>query len=145
MATTLIQLIRNWTDGERSAACAWVVGDAAKDSYVIQTNNIRNGLLFPYNTSIGSYKCPADRTRIVGSQVPRVRSYSISTAMNWYNSGAACDNSAVSHILIWKSPQISNPGHRRPRFFGMKKLSMTPTSVLPAKIASTTAPSGYSL
>ena len=47
------QLICNWTDGEASAPNAWVVGDAWKSSYAVQTNNIRNGLLFPYNTSLG--------------------------------------------------------------------------------------------
>ena len=71
------QLICNWTDGEQSAPNAWVVGDAWKSSYVVQTNNIRKGLLFPYNTSLGIYKCPADRTHILGSQLPRLRSVSI--------------------------------------------------------------------
>src|SRR5512137_588407 len=80
------RLICNWTDGEQSAAGAWVVGDAWKSSYVVQTNNIRNGLLFPYNTSLGIYKCPADTTHILGSQLPRIRSVSMSTAMNWVNS-----------------------------------------------------------
>ena len=104
------QLISNWTDGEKAAPCAWVVGDAWKDSYVLQTNNIRSGLLFQYNTSLGIYKCPADTAHILGSQVSRVRSVAISAAMNWANSGPTCDPSLQSQIVIWKSSQIISPG-----------------------------------
>ena len=104
------RLICNWTDGEKSAPGAWVVGDAWKDSYVLQTNNIRNGLLFPYNTSLGIYKCPADRTRILGSQLPRVRSVSMSTAMNWFNSGPNPGPGMQSQATYWKSAQVASAG-----------------------------------
>ena len=107
------QLIRNWTDGVKSANCAWVVGDAARDSTAIQTNNIRNGLLFAYNTSMGIYKCPADKTRIVATQTPRVRSYSMSTAMNWTNSGPNCLQTPQGGVPIWRVVQIINPGPSR--------------------------------
>ena len=104
------QLICNWTDGEQSAPNAWVVGDAWKSSYVVQTNNIRNGLLFPYNTSLGIYKCPADKTHILGSQLPRLRSVSMSTAMNWFNSGPSPDPSMLSQATYWKSAQLASAG-----------------------------------
>ena len=104
------QLICNWTDGELSAPNAWVVGDAWKSSYVVQTNNIRNGLLFPYNTSLGIYKCPADKTHILGSQLPRLRSVSMSTAMNWFNSGPSPDPSMQSQATFWKSAQLASAG-----------------------------------
>jgi prepilin-type N-terminal cleavage/methylation domain-containing protein/prepilin-type processing-associated H-X9-DG protein len=104
------RLIRNWTHGLRAAPCAWVVGDAANDSVLVQTNNIRNGALFQYNNSMGIYKCPTDRTRIAGSQFPRVRSYSLSSAMNWVNSGAVCDSSLEAGIKITKTANILNPG-----------------------------------
>ena len=104
------QLICNWTDGELSAPNAWVVGDAWKSSYVVQTNNIRNGLLFPYNTSLGIYKCPADKTHILGSQLPRLRSVSMSTAMNWFNSGPSPDPSMQSQATYWKSAQLASAG-----------------------------------
>ena len=74
------KLIQNWTDGERAAPCAWVVGDAARDPVNFQTNNLHAGKLWSYNSSLGIYKCPADRTRTFAS-VPataRVRSYAIS-------------------------------------------------------------------
>jgi len=103
------RLIRNWTDGKRAAPCAWVIGDAAQDAPNIQTNNIRNGALFQYNTSIGIYKCPSDRTKIIGAQAPRVRSYSISSGMNWINSGAACPDNLEQTIPIHKTSQILRP------------------------------------
>ena len=104
------QLICNWTDGELSASNAWVVGDAWKSSYVVQTNNIRNGLLFPYNTSLGIYKCPADLTHILGSQLPRLRSVSLSTAMNWVNSGPDPTPGMQSQATYWKSAQLASAG-----------------------------------
>ena len=102
------QLICNWTDGEQSAPNAWVVGDAWKSSYVVQTNNIRNGLLFPYNTSLGIYKCPADMTHILGSQLPRLRSVSMSTVMNWVNSGPNPTPGMQSQSTYWKSAQLAS-------------------------------------
>ncbi len=111
------RLVLNWTDGERAAPCAWVVGDAAKDGLSLQTNNIRSGALFAYNTSLGIYKCPADKTVISGTSTPRVRSYSMSTAMNWINSGAACDPALQSRISIWKTAHIQNPGPTKTSVF----------------------------
>jgi prepilin-type N-terminal cleavage/methylation domain-containing protein len=104
------QLICNWTDGEQSAPNAWVVGDAWQSSYVVQTNNIRNGLLYPYNTSLGIYKCPADLTHILGSQIPRLRSVSMSTVMNWVNSGPNPTPGMQSQATYWKSAQLASAG-----------------------------------
>jgi prepilin-type N-terminal cleavage/methylation domain-containing protein/prepilin-type processing-associated H-X9-DG protein len=123
------RLICNWTDGEKAAPCAWVVGDAWKDSYVVQTNNIRNGLLWPYNTSLGIYKCPADMTRILGSQVPRIRSVSMSTAMNWVNSGAACDPGMQATATFTKSAQLTSAGAQKLSvFWDEKALDTSDTS-----------------
>jgi prepilin-type N-terminal cleavage/methylation domain-containing protein len=104
------QLICNWTDGEKSAPNAWVVGDAWKSPYTEQTNNIRKGLLFPYNTSLGIYKCPADTTHILNTQLGRVRSVSISTVMNWVNSGANPTPGMQSKATFWKSAQLASAG-----------------------------------
>jgi prepilin-type N-terminal cleavage/methylation domain-containing protein/prepilin-type processing-associated H-X9-DG protein len=38
-------------------------------------NTIERGTLYPYNPSVGSYRCPADRTRVQGQ--PRLRSFAI--------------------------------------------------------------------
>jgi prepilin-type N-terminal cleavage/methylation domain-containing protein len=123
------QLICNWTDGEQSAPNAWVVGDAWKSSYVVQTNNIRNGLLFAYNTSLGIYKCPADRTHILGSQIPRLRSVSMSTAMNWFNSGPNPTSGMQSQATFWKSSQLAGAGPAKLSvFWDEKAVDSTDTS-----------------
>ena len=115
------RLVRNWTDGVKAAACSWIVGDA-NDSVLLQTNNIRNGALFTYNKSLGIYKCPADRSKITGTSSPRVRSYAISTAMNWINE-ADCSKpdgwnpSAPQPRSPFKSNQILDPGTSRASVF----------------------------
>jgi prepilin-type N-terminal cleavage/methylation domain-containing protein len=117
------KLIQNWTDGERAAPCAWVVGDAAKDPVSVQTNNIQAGKLWTYNTSLGIYKCPADRTRVLGgpNPAPRVRSYSISSSLNWINSGAACPDNLQPTIAIWKFAQLVNPAPSQASVFWDEK------------------------
>ena len=123
------RLICNWTDGEQSAPFAWVVGDAWKSSYVVQTNNIRNGLLFSYNTSLGIYKCPADTTHILGSQLPRIRSVSMSTAMNWVNSGPTSDPGLQAKATFWKTSQIESARPTRLSvFWDEKAVDSTDTS-----------------
>ena len=79
-------LVRNWTVSVQAAPCAWIIGDAANDPVGVQTNNIANGALFAYNKSLAIYKCAADQSFIGASQVHRVRSYSMSTGMNWVDS-----------------------------------------------------------
>ena len=99
-------LVRNWSRGNDAASCSWIIGDAANSSVLVQTNNIKNGTLFQYNTSTRIYKCPGDRALINGTQFPRVRTYSISTAMNWIN---------VSSDADCAQPDGYNPNPTRPR------------------------------
>ena len=65
--------------GEEASDDSWVVGNVRLD----RTNrNIENGKLFKYNRSAAIYRCPADRSMVVGTKnVPRTRSYSISTGI----------------------------------------------------------------
>jgi len=69
----------------------WVYGwlktpsDATNTLYLMSPR----GLLWPYNQSLGIYKCPADKStvRIGGQVLPRVRSISMNGNMNgdsWY-------------------------------------------------------------
>jgi len=55
--------------------------------YDVEPEGIVNGLLFPYNTSLGIYHCPADRsciTTLAGVKLtqPRWRSYNMSLCIN---------------------------------------------------------------
>ena len=115
------RLVRNWTDGVKAATCSWIVGDA-NDPVLIQTNNIRNGLLFAYNKSLGIYKCPADRSTITGTSWPRVRSYAISTAMNWINEPDCSKPDDWNPLApqprsASKTSQIINPGTSKASVF----------------------------
>ena len=61
----------------------WILGDMSTPTGATNVNYIRNGKLFPYNTSIEIYHCPADRSTVTvgGVVLPRVRSVSMSGQM----------------------------------------------------------------
>ena len=64
---------------------SWCPGDVIQDT---NSANIELGLLFPYNTVPGIYRCPADKSTING--FPRTRSYNLSL---WLN----CSNNWMPH------------------------------------------------
>jgi len=72
----------SWESREPS----WAVGDGKRD---LTTSNLQRGLLFPYNRSVGIYRCPADKTAVVGyPSVLRTRSYQLDAFLNdWYMNG----------------------------------------------------------
>ena len=87
-------MVRNWSVNVQAAPCSWIIGDASSDAPTTQINNIKNGTLYQYNKSTSIYKCPSDKAKILGTaNAPRVRSYAMSSAMNWINisSAAECD------------------------------------------------------
>ena len=87
-------MVRNWSVGVQAAPCSWIIGDASSDAPTTQINNIKNGTLYQYNKSTSIYKCPSDKAKILGTaNAPRVRSYAMSSAMNWINISSAleCD------------------------------------------------------
>ena len=108
------RLVKNFTIGNGSAPGAWVEGDAAKDPAVVQDRNLRAGALWTYNKSLGIYKCPADRTVIMGTAIPRLRSCSISTGMNWRD-GTASASAAEGSFT--KMGAIQNPEPSRASVF----------------------------
>ena len=62
----------------------WCPGNARADT---NSDNIRLGYLFSYNTSTAIYKCPADRAPVVPLSgdvlnIPRSRSYNMSQSIN---------------------------------------------------------------
>ena len=58
---------------------SWCPGDVRQDTTI---SNLTNGVLWPYNTSAGIYRCPADKSTVVlgGSDtgILRTRSYNLS-------------------------------------------------------------------
>src|SRR6266446_6981023 len=74
------------TSSWESREPSWAVGDAKDD---VSTTNLQRGLLFPYNRSVGIYRCPADKTAVVGyPSVLRTRTYQLDAFLNdWYMGG----------------------------------------------------------
>ena len=61
------------SNGWESREPSWAVGDAKDD---VSTTNLQRGVLFPYNRSVGIYRCPADKTPVVGNpSLLRTRTY----------------------------------------------------------------------
>jgi prepilin-type N-terminal cleavage/methylation domain-containing protein/prepilin-type processing-associated H-X9-DG protein len=55
---------------------SWVVGNAKTD---LNTDNIKQGVLFPYAKNADIYRCPADKSTVTGNlDLRRFRSYSLS-------------------------------------------------------------------
>ena len=73
-------------DGAESREPSWAVGDAVHD---LTTSNLQRGLLFHYNRSVGIYRCPADKTAVVGyPSVLRTRTYELDGSLNsWFMGG----------------------------------------------------------
>src|SRR5690242_12409090 len=69
--------------GWESREPSWAVGDAKHD---VTTASLQRGLLFPYNRSVGIYRCPADKTPVVGNpSLLRNRTYQLDAFLNsWY-------------------------------------------------------------
>jgi prepilin-type N-terminal cleavage/methylation domain-containing protein/prepilin-type processing-associated H-X9-DG protein len=82
-----------WTTREPS----WVQGNAWTDTTL---TNLQNGLFFPYNRSVGIYKCPADKSTVRDQgYLPRSRSVSLSIFMNRWPDAADPDFNKCWHRL----------------------------------------------
>ena len=72
----------NGDAGAISAGASWCVAAPAEA-------NVRNGMLFEYNRSLGIYRCPADRSTLTDPSggtpdTLRARSYNLSESVNGY-------------------------------------------------------------
>ena len=116
-------LVKNWIGGGVADRYSWIVGDIS--SYPDATNvlKIQSGKLWPYNQSLGVYRCPVDtqapndiRSQLKGNQ--RVRSYSMNGRMGGADGAdatafQATDTSWVlgtTYPMFKKSTSINNPG-----------------------------------
>ncbi len=86
------------------AGSSWLLGNAWTDT---TPTNIERGVLFPYNRSLGIYRCPADLSTVRDQgQVPRTRSVSMSMYLNYQP-----DPSGDGYHNCWhRLTQIRNPG-----------------------------------
>src|SRR5207249_3105116 len=81
------RLVPNGDGGEEGWVGGWL--QSADDAANVNLLKPPNGKLYPYNQSLGIYKCPADHsTATIGRNIlPRVRSVSMNGNMNghsWY-------------------------------------------------------------
>jgi prepilin-type N-terminal cleavage/methylation domain-containing protein/prepilin-type processing-associated H-X9-DG protein len=66
---------------------SWAVGNAIRDT---STTNLQRGLLYPYNKSVGIYRCPADKSTVDRNPgTLRTRTYQLDSLLNghptaWY-------------------------------------------------------------
>jgi len=101
---------------DQSGVVAWVYGDVSEalmSSDILNTTNIQIGLLYPYNPSIGIYRCPAEtKTYKIGTQTgTRIRNYSIGGQMN---GGTVEPNYAPPNV---KESDIQHPPPARAMVF----------------------------
>jgi len=74
-------------DGQmyRGVEPSWAVGDGVHD---LTTSNLMRGVLYPYNKSVGIYRCPADKNTVANHpEILRTRTYQLSTPLNGYING----------------------------------------------------------
>ncbi|HWF18771.1 MAG TPA: prepilin-type N-terminal cleavage/methylation domain-containing protein [Verrucomicrobiae bacterium] len=73
----------NGGEGSIATGVSWCLADPTEP-------NVENGMLFPYNTSLGIYHCPADHSTLTDPSgrdngTLRSRSYNMSQSVNGYN------------------------------------------------------------
>lgn len=106
----------NFTNTPYARGASWALADPTEE-------NVRDGLLFPHNQSLGIYRCPADRSVLAydssgkfdpvsgangGNGTPRARSYNMSLSVNGYPD---YDPFILTNIpMFTKTGSIKNPG-----------------------------------
>jgi prepilin-type N-terminal cleavage/methylation domain-containing protein/prepilin-type processing-associated H-X9-DG protein len=64
---------------------AWIMNNVSSMPGATNINDIKNGLLYKYNASLDTYRCPADRNAVISGRVTivsKVRSFSMNGRMN---------------------------------------------------------------
>ena len=79
-------------DPTLSSLNSWAPGDVRTDT---TASNLMRGVLYPYNSTAGIYRCPSDKSTIAGE--PRVRSYNLSL---WLS----CSNEVRSYPTLGQIP-----------------------------------------
>ncbi len=85
-----------------SPAGSWVTGNASIDT---DPATIMAGSIYPFVKSIRVYRCPADRSLVLGSNIPALRSYSLSCFMG----GPAADMNNFGVQSLQRMSQIHKP------------------------------------
>jgi prepilin-type N-terminal cleavage/methylation domain-containing protein/prepilin-type processing-associated H-X9-DG protein len=103
----------NTGNGQVAGAGCWITGDARTDP---TTSNIQAGVLFPYNSSVDIYTCPANRKMIPvpglppGRQIRETRTCSINVALYGTLPGVPISNNGDAFSTLHYDSEIINPG-----------------------------------
>jgi prepilin-type N-terminal cleavage/methylation domain-containing protein len=82
-----------------SSSISWCPDNPRSDVTPI---NIQQGVLWPYNTSVGIYRCPADTSTLDGSSQLRWRSYNMSQGIN------GAQTQALTDLDIYSYPRFTS-------------------------------------
>lgn len=89
--------------GRRNTTNSWVAGSPKED---ITTENIERGTLFPFAKSVDLYRCPADQSQVIGRNLRRTRSYSMSSYL--YGDRAGLDQRVKTTFGSLMNPSLDN-------------------------------------
>jgi prepilin-type N-terminal cleavage/methylation domain-containing protein/prepilin-type processing-associated H-X9-DG protein len=108
---------------------SWVPGGNANYNVTslpgaTNTANISAAVLYPYNKSVGIYRCPGDNEVVPGADRPRVRNYSINGMMgNNLGFGGDVHPGIKEHL---KFTSVRQPGPADASFFIEEQSSASP-------------------
>jgi prepilin-type N-terminal cleavage/methylation domain-containing protein len=86
-------------------APSWAVGDGVND---LTTSNLVRGVLYPYIQSLGTYRCPGDKSVVLGHPaVPRTRTYQLDISLNGSYNGAPTPPNQRYHKV--KVSELTSP------------------------------------
>src|SRR5580658_5523995 len=97
-------IIPNGTSGD----IGWVTSDVRALPNATNTASLMQGLSWPYIYSLASYQCPGDKFYVNGTDIQRVRGYSMSCMMGNNMSAAEAGHTGIKENL--KLSSVRNPG-----------------------------------
>ena len=90
----------------RGVEPSWAVGGGVHD---LTTSNLMRGVLYPYNKSVGIYRCPPDKNTVANHpEILRTRTYQLSATLNGYADGVPKPSGLGQHHKT--SDAASRPG-----------------------------------
>jgi len=91
----------------RGVEPSWAVGDGVHD---LTTTNLTRGVLYPYNKSVGIYRCPADKNTVANHpDILRTRTYQLSATLNGYADGVPMPSGLSQHHKTKESQLLTPP------------------------------------
>ena len=91
----------------RGVEPSWAVGDGVHD---LTTSNLTRGVLYPYNKSVGIYRCPANKNTVANHpEILRTRTYQLGATLNGYANGVPMPSGLSQHHKTKESQLLTPP------------------------------------